>query len=229
MATSGTVAFNLDLAESLEEAYERAGLEMRSGYDLRTARRSLNLLFAEWSNMGVNLWALDSSTISLTASTATYNLPTDTVDLLDVVLRTDAGEVSSQSDLMMNRVSATSYAQIPNKLSTGRPLQYWVRRLIVTPTITVWPVPSEAYTLVYWRLRRMEDTGTTVANTLDVPYRFLPAMVSGLAYLIAMKKPGMEQRAVALKAVYDEAMALAMAEDRERASVRWVPWSGVYG
>ncbi len=179
MATSGTATFNLDLVELVEEAFERAGGEVRSGYDLRTARRSLNLLLADWANRGLNLWTFEEGSVSLVAGTATYALPADTVDIIEHVLRTGSG--ASQSDMTMTRTSVSTYAAIPNKLATGRPLQLLVTRT-ATPTVTVWPVPDGGgpYTLRYWRLRRLQDAGTGV-QTQDVPFRFLPALVAALA------------------------------------------------
>lgn len=223
MATSGTTTFNLDVVEIVEEAYERAGAELRSGYDLKTARRSLNLLFADWSNRGINLWTLDSATITLVAGTATYNLPTDTVDLLDHVVRTGAGSSSTQADLTITRISSSTYSSLPNKLSPGRPIQVWVERHL-TPRITVWPVPDDTttYQFVYWRLRRIEDSGNG-DTTQDVPFRFLPALVAGLAYYLALKVPGGMDRLQVLKQQYDETWALAQDEDHEKAALRWVP------
>lgn len=223
MTTSGTTTFNLDLTELVEEAFERCGSEMRSGYNLRTARRSLNMLFADWANRGVNLWTLDSGTISLVAGTDTYALPADTVDLLDHVIRTGAGDSATQSDLTITRVSSSTYSSIPNKLASGRPIQMWVQR-IDPPQVTVWPVPdsSASYQLVYWRMRRIEDAGGGV-NTMDVPFRFLPALVAGLAYYLSMKIPGALERMQILKGQYDEAWQLASDEDREKASIRLVP------
>jgi hypothetical protein len=223
MATSGTSNFNLDLSEIVEEAFERCGSEMRTGYDLRTARRSLNLLFADWANRGVNMWTFEQGSIALTAGTATYLLPTDTVDLLEHVIRTGAGSAATQADLTITRISVSTYATIPNKLQQGRPIQVWIERLN-TPQITVWPVPddSQPYTFVYWRLRRIQDAGNGV-NTMDMPFRFIPCMVAGLAYYLSMKVPGAESRMTTLKAQYDEAWELAATEDREKAAVRFVP------
>jgi len=224
MATSGTTAFNLDLVELVEEAFERTGNEMRTGYDLRTARRSLNLLFADWANRGINMWTIDQGTIPLVAGTATYNLPSDTVDLLEHVIRTGAGSAATQADLTITRISVSTYATIPNKLQQARPIQIYIDRKTTTPTVTVWPVPDDSttYTLVYWRLRRIEDAGEGV-NTMDVPFRFLPAMVAGLAYYLALKVPGGDVRLPVLKQQYDEAWELASSEDREKAAVRFVP------
>ena len=224
MAVSGTTAFNLDLTEIVEEAFERAGSEMRTGYDLRTARRSLNLLFADWANRGLNMWTFEQGTIALVPGTATYNLPADTVDLMEHVIRTGAGSASTQADLTITRISVSTYATIPNKLQQARPIQVWIQRLQDIPTITVWPVPdnSQTYTFVYWRLRRIDDAGTGI-NTMDVPFRFLPCMVAGLAYYLALKVPNGAERLPVLKQQYDEAWELASTEDREKASVRFVP------
>jgi hypothetical protein len=223
MATSGTSSFNLDLTEIVEEAFERVGGEMRTGYDLRTARRSMNLMFADWANRGLNMFTYEQGSIPLVAGTATYNLPEDTVDLLEHVIRTGAGNVSTQADLTITRISVSTYATIPNKLQQARPIQVWIERLN-TPRITVWPIPdnSQPYTFVYWRLRRIQDAGNGV-NTMDMPFRFLPCMVAGLAYYLALKVPGGTERLGVLKQQYDEAWELASTEDREKAAVRFVP------
>lgn len=224
MATSGTATFNLDLSEIVEEAFERAGSELRTGYDLRTARRSLNLLFADWANRGVNMWTFEQGQQVLTPGQATYQLPADTVDLLEHVIRTGAGSASTQADLTITRISVSTYATLPNKLTQGRPIQIWIERLQSAPQFTVWPVPdnSQTYTLVYWRLRRIDDAGDGV-NTMDVPFRFLPCLVAGLAYYLALKIPGGAERLPVLKQQYDEAWELASSEDREKAAVRFVP------
>jgi hypothetical protein len=224
MATSGTQAFNLDLSEIVEEAFERCGAELRTGYDLRTARRSLNLLFADWANRGINLWTVDQGSITLVPGTATYDLPIYTVDLLEHVIRTGAGNASTQADLNITRISVSTYATIPNKLTQARPIQVYIDRLSPTPTITVWPVPdsSQTYTFVYWRLRRIEDAGNGV-NTMDVPFRFLPCMIAGLAAYLSLKVPGGLERNQMLQAQYDAAWDLAAGEDREKAAVRFVP------
>lgn len=228
---SGTDTFNLNLNDIVEEAFERCGAELRSGYDLRTARRSLNLMLAEWANRGINLWTLDTGTVTLSPSTATYNLPVDTVDLLDHVVRTGSG--TNQIDINITRISSSTYLSIPNKNATGRPIQVWINRLsgatsatgaTVSPTITVWPTPdnSTTYTFVYTRLKRMQDAGNGV-NGQDIPFRFLPVMVAGLAYYLSMKLPGAEARTQGLKAVYDEEWERAADEDREKAAIRFVP------
>jgi hypothetical protein len=223
MATSGLSNFNLDLTEIVEEAFERVGGEMRTGYDLRTARRSMNLMFADWANRGLNMFTYEQGSIPLVAGQATYNLPEDTVDLLEHVIRTGAGSAATQADLTITRISVSTYATIPNKLQQARPIQVWIERLN-TPRITVWPTPdnTQPYTFVYWRLRRIQNAGDGV-NTMDMPFRFLPCMVAGLAYYLALKVPGGTERLGVLKQQYDEAWELASSEDREKAAVRFVP------
>jgi hypothetical protein len=223
MATSGVANFNLDLSEIVEEAFERCGGELRTGYDLRTARRSLNLMFADWANRGINMFTFEQGTINLVPGTATYNLPTDTVDLLEHVIRTGAGNESTQADLTITRISVSTYATIPNKLQQARPIQIWIERLD-QPRVTLWPVPdnSQTYQLVYWRMRRIQNAGDGV-NTMDMPFRFIPCMVAGLAYYLALKVPGAEQRLSVLKEQYDEAWQLASGEDHEKAALRFVP------
>jgi hypothetical protein len=276
--TSGSAGFNLDLTELVEEAFERAGSELRTGYDLKTARRSLNLLFADWANRGVNMWTFEQGTITLTQGLNTYAIPTDTVDLLDHVIRTQANVQSTQADLTITRISISTYATLPNKLTQARPIQVWYQRLdgqvmptsavlatsisatdntIVlsnvvglpaigyidldsetifynyidgntlsncfrgqngttaaahtasasakiyinnVPRVTMWPTPdgSQTYQFVYWRMRRVQDAGNGV-NVMDVPFRFVPCMVAGLAYYIALKVPGGMDRLVVLK------------------------------
>jgi hypothetical protein len=223
MTTSGTAAFSMDLTELVEEAFERAGGELRTGYDLRTASRSLNLMFSQWANKGLNMFTYEQGMINLIPGQATYNLPADTVDLLEHVIRTGAGSQSTQADLTITRISVSTYATIPNKLQQARPIQVWIERLD-TPRITVWPVPdnSQPYVFVYWRLRRMQDAGTGV-NTMDMPFRFYEAMTAGLAYHLALKIPGSMDRLPILKEQYDSAWELASSEDREKAAVRLVP------
>ena len=225
MTTSNTATFNLDLGEIVEEAFERCGAELRTGYDLRTARRSMNLLFADWANRGINLWTIGSGTINLTQGTNTYNLPEDTVDLIEHVIRTGAGNVSTQVDLTITRISISTYSSIPNKLQQARPIQVWVNRQQPIPQITVWPTPDQTgvYQFVYWYLRRIQDAGEGGTHTQDIPFRFLPCLVSGLAYYLALKIPGGMERLQVLKAQYDEDWDRASSEDREKAAVRFVP------
>lgn len=229
--TSGTDSFSPTISEILEEAFERAGSEMRSGYEYRTARRSLNLLTIEWASRGINLWTVEQGSIALVAGTATYNLPVDTVDLIEHTIRQNPGNTSTQTDININRISVSTYATIPNKLAQGRPIQIYIDRQtgvnnpsgIVYPKVTVWPVPPDnSYTLVYWRLRRIQDAGTGV-NIPDIPFRFLPCLVAGLAFYIALKIPEGQGRLGALQAEYERQWQLASEEDREKASVRFVP------
>ena len=228
MTTTGTYDFNLEFTEIAEEAWERAGREMRSGYDLRTARRSMNLMTIEWQNRGINMWTIDEGTIDLVQGVNTYDLPADTIDLLEHVIRTGAGNVSTQSDLTITRISVSTYATIPNKLQQARPIQVWIQRLRDAPKITVWPTPDQGsvgspyYIFKYWRMRRIQDAGSGV-QTADANFRFLPALTAGLAYQIAMKVPELAQRVPMLKEAYDEQFNLAAGEDREKAAVRFVP------
>ena len=228
MTTSGTSDFNLDFTEIAEEAWERAGREMRSGYDLRTARRSMNLMTIEWQNRGINMWTIDEGTVNLVQGQAEYDLPADTIDLMEHVIRTGAGNVSTQSDLTITRISVSTYATIPNKLQQARPIQVWVRRLRDAPKIVVWPVPDQGtsqdpyYVFKYWRMRRIEDAGSGI-QTADANFRFLPALTAGLAYHIAMKVPELSSRVPMLKDAYEEQFNLAAGEDREKAAVRFVP------
>ena len=226
MATSGTTAFDMDFTEIAEEAWERAGREMRSGYDLRTARRSMNLMTIEWQNRGINMWTIDEGTLSLTQGTSEYTLPADTIDLLEQQIRTGSGNVATQSDLTISRISVSTYASIPNKLTQGRPIQVFVERLRDAPKINVWPVPdNNDYIFYYWRMRRIEDAGTGV-NTADMNFRFFPCLVAGLAYYIAMKEPELMARVPMLKDAYEEQFGLAAGEDREKTSARFVPRIG---
>lgn len=228
--TTDTTAFNLDLNSLVEEAFERCGAELRSGYDLKTARRSLNLLTIEWANRGLNLWTIEQGSIPLVDGTASYDLPVDTIDLLEHVIRT--GSSTTQTDISLTRISVSTYATIPNKNSTGRPLQVWIQRktgatssasVVQYPKVHLWPIPdSSDYTLVYWRMRRMQDAGNGL-NGQDIPFRFLPCLVAGLSYYLSMKIPGAEIRAQALKMEYEQQWQLASEEDREKAPVRFVP------
>jgi hypothetical protein len=300
MTTTGSTLFNMDFTEIAEEAWERAGREMRSGYDLRTARRSMNLMTIEWQNKGINMWTMEQGIINLTPGLATYALPTDTIDLLEHVIRTGQNTASTQADLTITRISVSTYATIPNKLSQARPIQVWIQRLsgetnptsatlsgaitatdtTITlnsvvglagagfirldsediyytyvsgntlggvfrgqnnttaashtsgtavfvpqlPAITVWPTPDNTtpYQFVYWRLRRIEDAGAG-AETADMNFRFLPCVVAGLAYHIAVKVPELMPRIQMLKQIYDETFEIAAGEDREKAAVRFVP------
>ena len=230
MTTTGTTSFNLDLNLLIEEAFERCGAELRTGYDLRTARRSLNLLTIEWANKGINLWTIEQGSIPMIQGQISYDLPVDTIDLFDHVIRTQSGQ--SQTDININRISADTYLTIPNKNAQGRPIQVWINRQsgaqnpsgIQYPNINVWPAPDQNnfYTFVYFRLRRIQDAGEGIA-TQDIPFRMLPAMVAGLAYHLSLKIPGALERSVMLKGMYDEAWEQAGDEDREKAPLRLAP------
>ena len=227
MTTSNTTAFNMDFTEIAEEAFERAGREMRSGYDLRTARRSMNLLTIEWQNRGINMWTIDDGTINLVkGQTTPYDLPADTIDLLEHQIRTGNGNAATQTDLTISRISVSTYASIPNKLSQGRPIQLYIERLRDAPKVNVWPIPdNNDYVLYYWRMRRIQDAGNG-AETADMNFRFFPCLVAGLAYYIAMKLPDMTDRVPMLKSIYDEQFQMAAGEDREKTSARFVPRIG---
>ena len=313
MTTSGTTAFNLDLNDLIEEAFERCGLELRSGYDFRTARRSLNLLTVEWANRGINLWTVEQGQIVMNTGQAMYALPNNTIDLLDQVIRQNTGSSSNQIDINITRIAEPTYASIPNKLTTGRPIQVWINRqsgqssvttatitanvtststtidvsdvtqlpaagfikldnevisyntltqtstsgvagtltnlgrgqqntipashtsgAVITltnpPCINVWPAPNAGggYTFVYWRMRRVQDAGSGVTDQ-DIPFRFIPCMVAGLAYYISMKKPEVSpDRVVMLKTDYEQQFQLAADEDREKAAWRVVPRNMFY-
>ena len=245
MTTSGTQSFNLDLNDLVEEAFERCGKELRTGYDLRTARRSLNLLTIEWANRGINLWTIEQGEIPLVTGQATYNLPVDTIDLLDQVIRTNNGSQSNQIDINITRISESTYSTLPNKLAQGRPIQVWINRQsgakypagegpntvdpsdnIAYPQINVWPTPNapgNQYTFVYWRMRRIQDAGNGI-NTQDIPFRFIPCMVAGLAFYLASKLPDVDPARIPfLKAEYEQQFQMAADEDREKASIRFVP------
>ena len=227
MSTSGTTLFSPTLDVICEEAAERAGFELRSGYEWRTITRSLNFLLVEWANRGLNLWAIDSGTITLTPGTASYTLPADTVDVVESIIRLTYG-TTTPTDLYVERITVSQYAQIPSKTALGRPVQIYINRLETAPVANFWPTPDQPYTYVYWRLRRLQDAGTAL-NTQDIPFRFVNALVAGLAYMVASKRAGSESRVPTLKAQYDEAWQLAAGEDRDRASFWFTPGDPIYG
>jgi hypothetical protein len=214
MTTSGSTNFELDVSDYIEEAFERCGLEVRTGYDLKTAKRSLNLLFADWANRGLNQWTIAQRTQTVTASDGNYNLGTDVIDVLSMVVR------RSSTDLSMSRISRDEYLSIPNKSTTGRPTQFFIDRQI-TPEIKIWPLPENSTDVLYFDcLTRIEDADT-FTNTIDVPFRFYPCLAAGLAYYIAIKKA--PDRIQLLKSIYDEEFDRAQAEDRDRASFTVAP------
>jgi len=214
MATSGSRDFNLDVGEIIEEAYERCGLEVRTGYDARTARRSLNLMFAEWANRGLNLWTVKQGTITLTAGQAQETLTDDVVDILEVTLR------RSGTDYEVERISRGEYATLPNKTTQGRPSQFYFDRQI-DPIINLWSVPENSTDqLIYYYVQRIEDADALV-NTTDMPFRFFPCMVAGLAYYISMKRA--PERIQLLKSVYEEEFQRAADEDEGRTPLKLQP------
>jgi hypothetical protein len=302
--TSGSTAFNLDLTELIEEAFERCGSELRTGYNMRTARRSLNLLTIEWANRGINLWTIEQGQIVMNTGQNMYAIPSDTIDLLDHVIRT--GSDQNQSDLSITRISGSTYSTIPNKNATGKPIQVWINRqssnvnvttsllgdnitstdttitvsdtsqlaaagfiklndetisyqnvsgnsllncfrgqngstatghtagaIVYIPwlsSINVWPAPAspgDQYTFVYWRLRRIQDGGNGV-NIQDIPFRFIPCMVAGLAFYLSLKLPEGQTRMQTLKSEYEEQWALASTEDRDKSADRYVPRNMMY-
>ena len=214
MAVSDSTDFELDVAEYIEEAFERCGLEVRTGYDLKSAKRSLNLMLAEWANRGLNQWTITQTTQALTSGTATYNLNTNVIDILSVVVR------RSSTDFAMERISRSTYLGIPTKSTTGRPNQFFLDRQI-TPVLKIWPTPENSTdTIIFDALTRMDDADTFF-NTMDMPFRFFPCLAAGLAYYISMKRA--PNRTQMLKAVYEEEFQRAMTEDRDRASFNVVP------
>jgi hypothetical protein len=223
MATSNSKDFELDVAEYIEEAFERCGLELRTGYDLESARRSLNLLLAEWANRGLNQWTVKQNTIPMVQGTASYNLdstnPTAVIDVLDCFVRETVS--GTTTDLPLNRMSRAEYANLATKSTTGKPNQFVMDKQI-TPTITIWPVPdkSSTYTVYVNVLTRMDDADTG-ANTMQIPFRFYPCLAAGLAYYMALKRA--PEKVQLLKALYEEEFQRAMSQDEERASFRIAP------
>jgi|TARA_R110000796_G_scaffold89313_1_gene192759 hypothetical protein len=214
MTTSGSRDFNLDVAEAIEEAYERIGLEVRTGYDAKTARRSMNLMFAEWANRGLNLWTVATGTTTVTQGTSQYTLAEDVVDLLDMVLR------RSGTDYEMTRISRGDYLDFPNKTDQGRPSQFYFDRQIA-PEITLWQTPENSTDqLVYYYVQRIEDVDT-LTNTTAVPFRFYPCMVAGLAYYLAMKRA--PDRVQMMKSIYEEEFQRAANEDEDKVPLMLTP------
>ena len=217
MTTSGTKTFELDVTEYIEEAFERCGLEARTGYDIRTAKRSLNLLLADWANRGLNRWTIAQTTVTVTQGTRDYALGPDTIDILSVVVRRDG------VDYGIERISRDDYLNIPTKTTQSRVSQFYVDRQI-TPVLKVWPAPDNSTdVLIFDRLVRMDDA-SAATNTLQMPFRFYPALAAGLAYYVSLKRA--PQRTQLLKAVYEEELDRAMSEDRARASLQIVPYVG---
>ena len=223
VTTSGTATWNPTFSDIIEEAYERAGVEIRSGYELRTAVRSLQYLFAEWASRGLNLWTLEQETMTVNAGQSQYTMSADAIDAVEMTIQD-----SSMTQITMERYSVSQWSQIPDKLtSTGRPVAYFIQRLESAPIVNLYPIPDTQYTLVYWQLCRIQDVGS-VMNTADMPFRFIPALVAGLAYHVAVKKQQAANRVMPLKQAYDEAWQLAADEDRDRSSFFFTPWCSVW-
>lgn len=218
-----------DLTEVIEEAFERAGIEVRTGYQFRTARRSINILLTEWANQGYNMWEVREDTIPLIVGQVEYDLPTDTIDVIEQVIRQYPDQPSLQVDLQISRISLPTYATIPSKLTTGRPIQIYFDRLTPIPKFKIWPAANQTgYFLTYWRLARVAQMEKSGLNTFEelVPYRFYPALIAGLAYYVALKSPEAMDRIQMLKGLYEEAWAQATKEDRDRSPWRLIPAIG---
>jgi len=225
MATSGTTAFTLDLADIMEEAYDLCGSELRSGYDYRGAKRALNLIFLEWQNKGLNLWKIEQGTQTLTSGTSSYPLPSSALEVVDAFIRTNAGDTVKQFDQRLNRISRTEYNHQAIKLLESRPTQFFIDKGTSSNNIVLWAAPdsSETYTLVYDYLQKIEDAGNPASNNADVPSRYLPCLTYALAYNLACKLPEAQNRVPMIKQRYDELWNEVSDADRERAAIRFVP------
>lgn len=230
MASSGTTTFNLDLSDIMEEAYELCGLVMRSGYDYRTARRALNLIFLEWQNKGLNLWKIEQDTQTLTAGTSSYAANSAALEIVDAFIRTDSGNTNKQFDQQLTRISRTQYNHQAKKLSQSKPTQFHVDKGTSSINIVLWSTPDSAqtYTLVYDYIKRIEDAGDLASNNADVPARYLPCLTYALAYNIACKEMEAQPRVPMIRNRYMELWNEVSDADRERASVRFVPGGNVY-
>lgn len=221
MATSGTTTFNLSIDDLIEEAFERCGMRPQSGYQLSSARRSLNLLFLDWANRGLNLWTIEQATYPLTQGVNEISLDASVVNVLEAVIRQN--DQGTNTDVYIERISREDWLNVPNKTSQARPAQFYVQRTNV-PKVFFYPAADQNYTFVYYRIRRIQDAGD-YTNDADVNFRFLPCLASGLAYYLSLKFA--PERASALKAIYDEDFTRAALEDRDTASVQFVPDLGV--
>lgn len=221
MATSGTTTFNLSIDDLVEEAFERCGMRPQSGYQLSSARRSLNLLFLDWANRGLNLWTIEQATYALVQGTNEISLDASVVNVLEAVIRDPSAGVST--DIYIERISREDYLNVPDKTTQARPAQFYVQRTNI-PKVFFYPAADKNYTFVYYRIRRIQDAGD-YTNTADVNFRFLPCLASGLAYYLSLKFS--PERASALKAIYEEDFQRAASEDRDTASVQFVPDLGV--
>ena len=221
MATSGTTTFNLSIDDLIEEAFERCGMRPTSGYQLTSARRSLNLLFLDWANRGLNLWTIEQATYPLTAGVNEISLDASVVNVLEAVIRQDNQGINT--DVYIERISREDWLNVPDKTTRARPAQFYVQRTNI-PKVFFYPAADQNYTFVYYRIRRIQDAGA-YTNDADVNFRFLPCLTSGLAYYLSLKFAA--ERASALKAIYEEDFLRAAMEDRDTASVQFVPDLGV--
>ena len=230
MASSGTTTFNLDLSDIMEEAYELCGITMRSGYDYRTARRALNLIFLEWQNKGLNLWKIEQATQALTTGTSSYAAETSALEIVDAFIRTDSGDTDKQFDQQLTRISRTQYNHQAKKLTQGKPTQFFADKGTSGINIVLWSTPDSAqtYTLVYDYIKRIEDAGNVATNNADVPARYLPCLTYALAYNIACKEPEAQNRVNMIRGRYMELWNEVSDADRERAAVKFVPGNNVY-
>jgi len=221
MATSEAYTFDLDLGDAIEEAFELAGLELRSGYDYKTARRSINLLMLEWQNRGLNLWTVEFAKQTLTSGTFTYALTEDKLDIVEAFVRTDDGNTTSQYDQTLTRISGSQYAHLSNKLTTGKPLQFWLEKKPTGISFNLWPVPDarQTYDLGFYYMRRVQDAGSPASLNMSVPSRYLPCLVSGIAYQLCLKYSESNSKAPIMKAEYESQWTLASDADREKASI----------
>ena len=220
-----TYAFDLDLGDAVEEAFERAGSELKSGYDYRTARRSMNLMFLEWQNRGLNLWTIKSGSQSLTAGTSRYPLDAKILDIVEAFIRTNSGNTSRQVDQNLTRISVKQYSHLTNKLTQSKPLQFWLEQSDTVSSFNLGPVPdsTEPYLLEFYYIERIADAGSAGSDNPEIPSRFLPCLVAGLAYHIALKKPELQERIPLLKQLYDEHWQQAVDADRGKESLFFVP------
>jgi len=225
MATSGTNAFNLDIGDILEEAYDLCGLELRTGYDYRGAKRALNLVFLEWQNKGLNLWTVAQGSDTLISGTNTYSLDASAMDVIDAFIRTNAGDATKQFDQRLNRISRTEYNHQATKLTQSKPTQFFIDKNTGTNNIVLWSTPdsNETYTLIYDYVKKIEDVGSVASNNADVPTRYLPCLTYALAHNIACKSPEAQMRVPMIKQRYNELWQDVSDADREKASVRFVP------
>ena len=230
MATSGTTTFNLDLSDIMEEAYELCGLTMRSGYDYRTARRALNLIFLEWQNKGLNLWKIEQATQTLTAGTSSYAAETSALEIVDAFIRTDSGDTNKQFDQQLTRISRTEYNHQAKKLTQSKPTQFFADKGTSGINIVLWATPddTQTYTLVYDYIKRIEDAGSIASNNADVPARYLPCLTYALAYNIACKEPDAINKVNMIRGRYLELWNEVSESDRERAAVKFVPGGTIY-